>query len=544
MYPYLPEMIESFNVPTDAVPYWAGLMSAAFSLSQAVTGIAWGRASDRFGRKPTILCGMTCIMSTLLLFGFSRSLTWAIVTRCLAGASNGNVGIIRTTVAEMVPEKVLQPMAFSIMPLVWTIGSMLGPGFGGSLANAAVRFPNVFGKSTFFKTYPFALPNIVASGFFLISLLVGFLYLKETLESKRSQRDYGRTLGQLLLRPLRCVKPRPRWLAEEEQASSLLRHSQQNPPVSTKANGAESQGSTKATAPSPPTYREVFSRQSNLNLLTYSLLALHSIAYDQLLPVFMHYPPQTNRSSDPNVHLPLKFYGGFGIDSDRIGLLFVLYAVVGMFFQFVAFPPLARHFGVLPCLKAVTAMFPIIYMITPFTALFPTTSSQQIALFAVMVFKCWAAIISFPCTTILLTNSAVSLRVLGTLNGVSVSLSSLGRAAGPAIGGWAFSAGVDIGYGILPWWILAGFALLGAISPWWLIEMEGFGGAKDSDDDNPGGDEGEALMHDDSDVEDDEQERSQPDLIGDGLLAKSGEDDNDFSHEVDEAPLSSSIGHK
>lgn len=35
-------------------------------------------------------------------------------------------GIIRTVVAEMVPQKVLQPRAFSIMPLVWTIGSILG----------------------------------------------------------------------------------------------------------------------------------------------------------------------------------------------------------------------------------------------------------------------------------------------------------------------------------------------------------------------------------------------------------------------------------
>lgn len=82
--PYLPEMIESFGVPSNRVSQWAGVTSAAFSLSQALTAIVWGWASDRFGRKPIILTAMICIMCTSLLLGFSRTLTWAIVARSLA----------------------------------------------------------------------------------------------------------------------------------------------------------------------------------------------------------------------------------------------------------------------------------------------------------------------------------------------------------------------------------------------------------------------------------------------------------------------------
>ena len=66
-------------------------------------------------------------MITCLLFGFSQSLAWAIVARSLAGASSGTVGIIRTTVAELVPERELQPKAFSIMPLVWSVGEFVVP---------------------------------------------------------------------------------------------------------------------------------------------------------------------------------------------------------------------------------------------------------------------------------------------------------------------------------------------------------------------------------------------------------------------------------
>ena len=198
----------------------------------------------------------------------------------------------------------------------------------------------------------------------------------------------------------------------------------------------------------------------------------------------MHYPQQESRATDPNVHLPFKFTGGFGIDADRIGLLFMFYGVCGMVIQFAAFPPLARHYGVLNCLRACTLIFPIVYLVTPFTALIPTPMGQQVVMFSVMLVKCWASIFAFPCTTILLTNSAVSLRILGTLNGVATSLSAIGRAAGPAVGGWTFSAGLDKGYVIMPWWTLAAFAGLGTVPVWWLVEMEGFGGTGDSDSEN------------------------------------------------------------
>lgn len=523
VFPYLPEMIESFNVPKDAVSKWAGITSAVFSLSQALTGIAWGQASDRLGRKPVILFAMFCAMTSSLLFGFSRSLPWAIAARSLAGASNGNVGIMRTTVAELVPYKELQPKAFSVMPLVWTIGSIFGPGFGGALANPVSKYPKIFGTSHLFQEFPFALPNVVAGGFFLVGLLVGFLFLKESLETRKDRRDYGRALGQLLLHPFKRKRPSPAWQHEEEQSSPLLKHSRISS-MSSLGNGIDAQEDRKTIPLAPPSYREVFSQQSNLNLLTYSLLALHSVAYDQLLPVFMHYPSQKDRTSNPDVSLPFKFTGGFGIDSNRIVLLFTVYGIVGMFIQFLIFPPMASRYGVLTCLKAVTAMFPIIYIITPFTALFPTALTQQIAMFAVMLLKCWAVIFAFPCTTILLTNSAVSLRILGTLNGVATSISAIGRAVGPAIAGWTFSVGVSKGYVVLPWWTLAAFAILGAIAPWLLIEMEGFGG-DESDSDEEEVEEEELLNSDD------ERESSEPVDFGSGPHARNGTEVNRLAPE-------------
>lgn len=81
-------------------------------------------------------------------------------------------------VAEMVPEKELQPRAFSIMPLVWTIGSIFGPSFGGFFAKPAENFPDLFGNNRFLLKYPFILPNLVTSALFLLGIATGILFLK------------------------------------------------------------------------------------------------------------------------------------------------------------------------------------------------------------------------------------------------------------------------------------------------------------------------------------------------------------------------------
>lgn len=44
-------------------------------------------------------------MTSMLMFGFSTSIWMAIGARLFAGLVNGNVGILRTVVAELVPER-------------------------------------------------------------------------------------------------------------------------------------------------------------------------------------------------------------------------------------------------------------------------------------------------------------------------------------------------------------------------------------------------------------------------------------------------------
>ena len=90
VFPYLPEMIQSFGIEKDDVAKWAGLTGAVFSIFQSMTAVPWGFTSDRIGRKPAILLGLFSTMVCFLFWGMSTNLPMCIVVRAIQGASNGN----------------------------------------------------------------------------------------------------------------------------------------------------------------------------------------------------------------------------------------------------------------------------------------------------------------------------------------------------------------------------------------------------------------------------------------------------------------------
>ncbi|KAL1898039.1 hypothetical protein Cpir12675_002126 [Ceratocystis pirilliformis] len=489
IFPYLPEMIQSFGIPKHEVAKWAGIITGTFAVSQSLTAVAWGQASDRWGRKPTILMGLVFSLLCFLVWGFATDLKTAIVIRFIQGASNGNVGIIRTMVAEMVTEKELQPRAFSIMPLVWSIGSIFGPAFGGFFAKPAQRFPDFFGHSKLLQNYPFALPNLIAAAFFLISITTGVLFLKETLDHKRHQDDWGILIGKRLTNSLRLRGSngafRRASFVDGEATAPLI----------------PSRVLTKPHRRSPPKagIAECFTRQSTIALIAYMGLAVHSMAYDQIIPVFLNMAVDDH--TGPETQLPFKFIGGFGWESDKIGTVFTIYGLMCSLVQFIIFPPLCNYIGVRNCFRTCVFVMPLAYFLTPFTVLISDPTIRTGALLAVMSLKAFGIILAFPCVIILLTNSASSVRILGTLNGVATTVSAIGRAVGPAVTGWIFSRGVVAGYIIAPWWFLTLISIAVIIPSWMLEDGEGPSALADEENDNSSVDDSENAIEDDDDCE-------------------------------------------
>lgn len=145
----------------------------------------WGRLADssHFGRKTVVLIGVIGTMLSCIGFGLSRTFWQALLFRSLGGATNGNVGVLRTMISEIVREKKYQQRAFVLLPMTFNIGVIVGPILGGLLADPAGSYPDMFGHVDFFRQFPYALPNLVSAFFLGSAALSTWLCLEEVSDS-------------------------------------------------------------------------------------------------------------------------------------------------------------------------------------------------------------------------------------------------------------------------------------------------------------------------------------------------------------------------
>jgi hypothetical protein len=182
------------------------------------------------------------------------------------------------------------------------------------------------------------------------------------------------------------------------------------------------------------------------------------MTFDAMMPVFL----STENPQDPEPYvLPFKFVSGFGLDTKQIGFILSVQGVYSMIATILLFPIVVRRLGALCLFRLIALSYPVLYLTTPYLVLLPD-KWRLAGVYAVVIWKCTFATMAYPSNAILLTNSAPSLLMLGTINGIAASTASLSRAFGPTVSGFLFSAGLRLGYSGLAWWCSAVISLAGA----------------------------------------------------------------------------------
>ncbi|VDI82976.1 Hypothetical predicted protein [Mytilus galloprovincialis] len=186
LFPFLPEMVLWFGYEEEEKGYYAGLIASAVFFGRAVGSYFWGWLSDKFGRRPIILITVFLNGFFSLAFGFTFNFPMAMITRFLTGLANGTVGTAKTVIYE-ISDNTNQAVGMSILSMAWGAGLILGPTFGGLLADPVKSYPSVFGGSEFLEEFPYLLPGLLVFIVCTLVTIVEFFLLEETLHSKRGE---------------------------------------------------------------------------------------------------------------------------------------------------------------------------------------------------------------------------------------------------------------------------------------------------------------------------------------------------------------------
>ncbi|KAL4062218.1 major facilitator transporter [Scleroderma citrinum] len=190
IFPFINQLIRELDITGGddrKIGYYAGLIESLFFIAQALTTLHWSRLSDHVGRKPVLLIGLVGLSISNVCFGLSTTFWTIVASRCIAGALNGNVGVMKSAIADITDHTNLA-QAFALIPPVFSVGASIAPLYGGALAKPHDHWPALF-SGIFFQKYPYFLPCLISALFTAVAFLIAAVFLKEHLQLKASLAD-------------------------------------------------------------------------------------------------------------------------------------------------------------------------------------------------------------------------------------------------------------------------------------------------------------------------------------------------------------------
>lgn len=474
IFPYAWALVKRFNFGSpDSASLYAGLLISSFSLAEALMGMYWGGVSDKIGRKPVLLLGCLGTMFSMVMVGFAQNIWVALAGRAIGGFLNGNIGVIQTMVGELVTKPEHEPRAYSIMPFVWSIGTILGPAIGGTFADPVNNWPGTFAKGGVFDKFPYLLPNLICAGLLLVSIVAGYFLLEEThpdMLPRVCLPDDTYTSEETPLNETSDAIKRPAVDLRAETYGTFGGEQRRRDSVSS-AKWAMDLASAKSSEKQPQEICSIFSKRIMATILSLSIFTYHSMTFDHLLPIFF----EDDRAEHVNLlHATLLsgtgdnsiFYspGGLGLSLQAVGIIMAVNGAIALFIQAVVFPLAASWLGVRRLFLLVGALMPIIYMLMPLLSHIPAESTLLYpAIYACLSVRNILSIIIYPLLLILIREATPSSAVLGKVNGMAASAGAACRMVAPPVAGYLYGIGKRVDCTALAWWASAAVAAVGSL---------------------------------------------------------------------------------
>src|SRR3954465_1049784 len=139
------------------------ILMRSFTAAQLLSAPLWGRFSDKYGRRPALLVGLTASAIAYIVFAFAGSIWLLLLSRVVQGAGGGTVGVIQAYVADSIEQK-NRAKALGWLSAATNVGVAIGPVIG---SVALLKF----------GTHG---PGLTAASLCIVNILFAWTYLKES----------------------------------------------------------------------------------------------------------------------------------------------------------------------------------------------------------------------------------------------------------------------------------------------------------------------------------------------------------------------------
>ncbi|KAI0302824.1 member of major facilitator multidrug-resistance DHA1 sub-family [Multifurca ochricompacta] len=390
--PYINQLVRDLPIVGGdyrKVGYYTGIIVSLHYAAAALTTLHWNRLSDYIGRKPVLL---SCFMGTIVsitMFSLSHSF-WALaLSRCLHGAMNGHVGVVKSMITELTDETNVA-QGFSLLPVSWALGYVFGPLIGGFLSQPQHRWPNLF-SNPFWAAYPYFLPCLGVAAFTSLSFIISAVFLKETMNHTFPTKFESESLRATSYIPQEGSSDTPDVPPNDTDMSLPLRSVLTRPVVITTAN--------------------------------FAIFALLNVSAISLIPLVWS--------------TPIKF-GGLNLSPASIGLWMSGYGCINGIFQFAFFSRMVGRFGPQRVFIVNIAAFAVVYAMLPLEnlALRHAGGGSKVTLWILMFIQMLSLSIAqmgFSSMYLYISSAAPNKRSLGSTIGLADAVASTQVAVGPVV---------------------------------------------------------------------------------------------------------------